>query len=93
MRKTPSREEIIDAWLKYHNLTVEELIRIEPKEFLKSPDWFKKYPVTQEQYDKWVLWAKEYLKKCTGYTKKRIDRSWGYIDMDCGPNVEPKQNP
>jgi len=83
----PSREDLLNGWLKYHNTTVEEVVANHPKEFLENPDWFKSYPVTQEQHDEWVEWAEEYLRKTTGLSKKLLQRSWGMVYLDCAPYV------
>ena len=88
MKKLPSREELLNGWLKYHNTTVEGVISKHPKEVLESPDWFKLYPVTQEQYDEWESWAKSYIKECTKYTKKYINRKWEWLALDIGPHVK-----
>jgi len=85
--KTVNRDDLINGWLKYHGLTVEELIKTEPPELLKSPDWFKKYAVTQEQYDEWERWAKAYIKNITKLPKKYIDHNFGIIALDCGPSI------
>ena len=85
--KKPSREDIINGWLKYYNTTVEEVISTLPKELLDTPDWFKLYPVTQEQHDEWVKWAKGYIKKVTKMSKRFVDVHWGFVYLDCAPNI------
>ena len=44
--KNISREHLLNGWLKYHNITVEELLQKHTKEELQSPEWFKLYPCT-----------------------------------------------
>ena len=83
-----SAEDIVNGWLKYHNTTVKEVIEKHPKELLQSPDWFKLYEVTQEQYDEWEKWAKEYIRKKTKISKKYIDRKFGFIALEYGPNIK-----
>lgn len=85
--KKPSREDILNGWLKYYDTTVEEVIRLHDEEILKDSDWFKIYPVTQEQHDEWVIWAKEHIKKVTKMSKKFVDKNWGIIYLDCAPNI------
>ena len=85
--KKPSREDILNGWLKYYDTTIEEIKTLHDEEILKSPDWFKLYPVTQEQHDEWVIWAKEYIKKTTKLSKKFVDKNWGFVYIDCAPNV------
>lgn len=85
--KQPSREHILNLWLKYHNTTVEEIVKKHPKEVLKDIKWFDLYSVTQEQHDEWVNEAKKYIKSITKLSKKYIDRKWGLIYLDCAPNI------
>jgi len=92
MRKV-DRKDLLNGWLKYHNTNVDEVIAKHPKEVLEHSDWFKLYPVTQEQSDEWEKWAKEHIKKVTKLPKKSIDRGWGMVYLDCTPNVieDPKK--
>lgn len=85
--KKVNREELLNGWLKYHNTTVEEVIKTHPKEVLENPDWFKLYPCTQQQHDEWTTWAKAYIKKVTHCSKSIIERSWGLTYLDCAPYV------
>ena len=87
MPKEVDRNHIINGWLKYHNLTVDELVKIETKEFLQSPEWFKKYAVTQEQHDEWVAWAKDYIHKETRLSKKMIEKGWWSVYLDIAPSI------
>jgi hypothetical protein len=82
------REDLLDWWLmKYHNTNVKELIDKYPKEVLSSPEWFKMFPVTEEQKDEWVKWAKDHIRKTTKISKTMVDRQWHYIFLDCAPYV------
>jgi hypothetical protein len=87
-RKEPNRDDLLNGWLKHHNTTVEEVVKKHPKEVLESPEWFKLYAVTQEQHDEWVVWAKKYIKETTGYSKKLIERGWGFLYLDCAPSIK-----
>lgn len=81
--------EILNLWLmKYHNITVEELVENLPKEVLDNPSWFKLYPCTQEQHDEWVKETKKLLNKKYKMSKYLIDRGWGLIELDCSPYVK-----
>ena len=71
-----SRYTLLNGWLKYHNTTVEEIIKTLPEDTLKSPEWFSLYKVTQEQHDEWVKWAKDYVRKETKISKRLLDREW-----------------
>jgi len=81
------RNDLLNGWLKYHNTTIEEVIKNHPKEVLESPNWFNLYAVTQEQHDEWERWAKEFIRKKTKYSKKLIEYGWGMVYLDCAPNI------
>ena len=88
MRKQVSRTDLMDWWLsKYHNTNSAEVVEKYPEE-CKSADWFKLYPVTQEQSDEWVRWAKDYIHKVTKLKKSIIEREWGMIFLDTSPYVK-----
>lgn len=82
-----TRDDILNGWLKYHNTNVEEVVEKYPEE-IKSPEWFKLFPCTQEQCDKWENWAKDLLKKKDKLRNWEIDRMWGFIYLDCSPYVK-----
>ena len=86
--KQVSREDLLNGWLKYHNTTVAEVVSKHPKEVLESADWFKLYPCTREEENKWVIWAKKYIKKATKYPDSMIERGWGLVYLDCAPYVK-----
>ncbi|MBN2776821.1 MAG: hypothetical protein JXR36_04220 [Bacteroidales bacterium] len=88
MKKEITRDDILNGWLKYHNTTVEEVVKAHPKDVLDSPDWFDLYPITQEQHDEWVEWAKKELLERTRYSKKAIEIQWGLIYLDTAPNIK-----
>ena len=83
------KDDVLNKWLLYHNTSVKELINKHPKEVLADPKWFILYPVTEEQYDKWEVWCKKKLKKY--YTEREFKKSWGWIALDCAPNIK-KEN-
>ena len=81
-------EYIMEGWLKkYHNLTVEELMEKEP-ELVQTPEWYKKYAVTQEQHDEWYEWAINEISKNQRCSKKAAKRSfvWDYLNL--APNIK-----
>ena len=89
MKKIPNREELLDLWLsKYHNTNIQELISKHPEEVLKSSDWFKLYPCTQEQEDEWIKEAKELLRKKYKMSKWMVDKGWWSVYLNCSPYVE-----
>ena len=87
--KKLTRDDILNRWLLYHNTSVKEVVKKHPKEILESPKWLDLYPVTEKQYDEWKVWCKKKLKKY--YTEIEIKKSWGWIALDCAPNIK-KEN-
>lgn len=85
-KKKLSREDLLDRWLLFHNTSTKELIKKHPKEILESPKWFDLYPVTKKQYDEWEAWCKKKLRKY--YPKGHVNKSWGWISLDCAPNIK-----
>jgi hypothetical protein len=91
--KQVNRDDLLNWWLmKYHNTNVEEVVEKYPKEVLNSSEWFKLFPVTQEQHDEWVAWAKDHIKKVTKISKAMVERQWGYIYLDCSPYVKREED-
>ena len=88
MRKTYSGNEIINGWLKYHNTTIEEVFAKNPHYEEDNRQFFLDYAVTQEQHDEWLEWAKNKLKTDLKLTKKRLERSWPWVYLDCSPFVK-----
>lgn len=83
-----TNNDIIEYWLlKFHGLTVKELMEKEP-ELVKSPTWFQNYPVTQEQHDDWVQWAIKSISKDQKLSKKYVSRNWQLIYLDTAPTVK-----
>ena len=88
MKQETTRDDYLNWWLsKYHNTNVEEVINTHDKETLSSPNWFKLYPVTQEQHDEWEKWAKATYKKENRLNKAMLNRSWGFVYLDVAPYV------
>ena len=84
---TVAIEEIIDWWLlKYHNTNCKEVVEKHPEE-VKSADWFKLYPCTQEQSDEWEAWAKSFIKKKLRLSKPMLERQWPLVFLDTSPYV------
>lgn len=89
--KTVSGEELLDWWLfKYHYTNSKEVAKKYPEE-VKSPNWFKMFPVTQEQHDEWKSWAMSHIKKVTKLPKAFIKSTWWSVELDCAPYVKEKE--
>lgn len=88
MKKALSSEYIMEGWFKkYHGLTVQELITKEP-ELIKTPDWYKKYQVTQEQHDEWYDWAVSELGKNLRMPKTRVKRYFTFEYLNLAPSIK-----
>ena len=77
----------MDGWLKYHGKSVKWLIENEP-ELIKSPDWYKKYAVTQEQHDEWYEWAVSELGKNLRMPKTRVKRYFSFDYLNLSPSIK-----
>ena len=86
--KKVNREDLLNGWLNYHNTNVDEVLKKHTKDELLSPDWFKLYPCTQEQYNEWETWAKEYTRKVTKLSNRMINKVWWSVVLDCAPYVK-----
>lgn len=75
-------------WLqKFHNISVEEVIKQHPEQ-CKTPDWFKLYPCTQEQYKEWKDWAIKEAAKDNKATIKWVKAHFWSIEIDCAPFIQ-----
>jgi len=87
-RKTLTQEAVINQWLfRYHGITVQELVKKHPR-LVKTPRWFTKYAVTQEQHDEWHEWFIKKLMWYTGRGRRYVERlSWvEYLNL--APSVK-----
>ena len=85
--KKPNVGELRDLWLKkYHNTNSREVVEKHPEKS-KTPEWFKLYPVTEEQYNEWVNDAKELLTKKYKLSKRMVELGWWSIELDCSPYI------
>ena len=86
MKKRLTRDDLLNWWLrKFHNTTVEEVIKNHTKEVLSDPDWFKLYPVTKAQHDEWYAWAIDSLAKERKLSKKIIEHVFSLDFLDSMP--------
>ena len=85
--KKVTEEEIYNGWLKYHGLTVDELIKQDP-ETIKTPEWYKKYAVTQTQHDEWYEWAIDLICKRMKCSRKLAMRSFAFDYLNLAPSVK-----
>jgi hypothetical protein len=87
MKAKLSSEYIMDGWLKpYHGITVDWLVKNEP-ELIKTPDWYKKYAVSQEQHDEWYEWAIQTIMKHYRCSRKMAQRNFAFDYLNIAPSV------
>ena len=86
-RKILTMEDLINIWMKeFYNTTIKEEVNKNP-ELFKTSDWYKNYPVTQEQHNKWNTEAKEIYRKYFKYNKQLIDKVWGLTYLNTSPYI------
>jgi hypothetical protein len=89
MKTKLTREDVLNWWLqKYHNTTVEELVKTLSDDVKNSADWFKLYPVTQEQHDEWYTWVVDALTKERRMSKTYIIKHFALDYLNCAPYIE-----
>jgi hypothetical protein len=82
MKKLTERE-ILNAWLKYHGKTVEDVLK-ECPEAAHDPAWFTKYPVTKEQEAEWIAWLRgEVKRRKMYYTEYGIQMTITHLGPTC----------
>ena len=80
-------ENLINLWMqKIYNTTIQEEQNKNPELFASS-EWYKQYPVTQQQHDEWEKEAKELIHKKLKLTKKYINKYWGLTYLNTSPMV------
>jgi hypothetical protein len=88
MKTLLTKDFIMDWWLtRYHNVTCQWL-RDNESELVKTPAWYKKYAVTQEQHDEWYDWAIDYMAKYYRRSKKQVKRDFCFEYLNCSPSVK-----
>lgn len=87
MKRTDLTEEyLINGWMqKYHGLTIAEAYEKEP--WTDSHDFYKRYPVTQEQHDEWYAWALDIFAKTYKYKKSYVKTAFAFIYLNTSPSV------
>lgn len=79
---------IIEYWLKkYHDTTIKGVVEKYPKLY-KTPKWYKKYPLTQQQHDEWYDWVIKTLMKEYKYSKTRTMKSFALSYLNCAPSIK-----
>lgn len=87
-RKELNAADFYNWWLqKYHNTTVQEIMEKEP-ELAKTPDWYKKYAVTQEQHDEWLEWAIQTIMNHYNWKRDRARKEFCFSYLNIAPSVK-----
>lgn len=92
MRKQIDGNFLVNGWMKHHNTTIEDVFRDHPEYHLDNRQFYLDYSVTQEQYDEWVIWAKEQIKKVTKLSNKTIDHGWSWVYLNTAPHIQQIEN-
>lgn len=87
-----SDKEIYNYWLKHHNIDVDWLITNEP-ELIKTPEWYKKYAVTQEQHDEWYEWVIGRIMKQERCSRKTAEKLFCFDYLNLAPAVITDKQP
>ena len=92
-RKELTAEYIRDYWLKKaFNIDSAWLVENEP-ELIKTPEWYKKYAVSQELHDTWYEWAICEIAKSRRISKKFARRGFAFDYLNLAPTVvEPAKD-
>jgi hypothetical protein len=87
-KKVLTTDDLYNGWLvKYHGITVQELLEKEP-ELCKTSEWYKKYAVTTEQYDEWYKWAIKEIQKFYHCSKKTAIRNFAFDYLNVSPSIK-----
>lgn len=90
--KKVKREDLLNYWLgKFHNTNAVEVVANHPDK-VDSPDWFKLYPVTQEQYEDFEEWAIQHIMEVTKMSRTFTIKTMQYAMLDCAPYVKREED-
>lgn len=92
MKKNRLTVQYLQEWWlkKYFNKTVQDVIKEHPED-VHSPEWFKHYQVTQEQYDEWEDWAINAIAKDKNLGYNYVKNNWGFVSLDAAPMIKEKK--
>lgn len=91
-KKQLTADDLYNGWLTpYHGITVQWLVENEP-ELIKTPEWYKKYAVSQSEHDAWYEWAITELCKQYRYSRKRAKYMFAFEYLNISPSVKKDSN-
>jgi hypothetical protein len=92
-KKQLSELDLINLWMtKHFNTTYQEELLKNPPEVMQSSDWYRLYPVTQQQHDEWEVEAKEVFRKHFKLKKTSVNRYWGLTYLNTSPYVKQEES-
>lgn len=90
-RSKTTANELINMWLKpIHGVTIEEVIKEYPEWKYPEGDsreFYKKYPVTQEQHDEWYANVIQIIMREYGWNKKNAERQFAMPYLNISPMI------
>jgi hypothetical protein len=87
-RKELTADDLYNGWLTpYHGITIQWLVENET-ELIKTPEWYKKYSVSQSQHDEWYAWAINELATYRKCSKKRAKEDFCFDYLNISPSVK-----
>jgi hypothetical protein len=82
----PLRDDVINAWLKYHDMDLEKVKILHPT-LTTIEELARLYPVTREQFNEWERWCVDYLTRKTRLSKIYVKRKMEWVKLDCAPDI------
>ena len=85
-------DEKVKAIREFRGWSKEENYAILQQQNANTREFYSLYPVTEEQHDEWCEWAKEEIRKVTGYKKSYIEKHWWPIYLNTSPSIKNTDN-
>ena len=86
-RKELTEEDLYNLWLTpYHGITVQWLVENEP-ELIKTPEWYKKYAVSQLQHDLWYECAITEICRYNKCSRKFAKKNFCFQYLNVAPSI------
>lgn len=80
INRTNVADHLVDYQLTMVGKTIAEAI--------KTPEWYSKWTVTDEQYEQFKAYAIPLLKKIFKCNKKRAESIFGWFDLQFGLKID-----
>ena len=79
--------ELMNAQLKYNNMTMDDVLKEYPKE-KNDNGWLGKYAITEQQHDEWRTFYIDYLRKHLKCSKRFAEQSFSYFNLQWGVSTK-----